>query len=57
VNSAARRALLGDEAITRARRIAEAAPRLAPTDELYTALAVLLARAPKPHTEQRRIPA
>jgi hypothetical protein len=46
VNTAARRALLGDAAITRARQIAEAAPRLDPTDDLYVALAVLLARRP-----------
>lgn len=55
MNTAARRALLGDAAVTRARQIAETAPRLSPTDDLYASLAVLLARRPKPHGIDREL--
>ena len=55
MNTAARRALLGDAAVNQARQIAETAPRLSPTDDLYAALAVLLARRPQPRSINREL--
>lgn len=52
MNSAARRALLGEAAVTRAREIAAEAPPLPPDSPLYAALAVLL-RRPDPGTPKK----